>query len=492
MGVDINIFLSYADEDEKFMKALKKSLHASDINNVWGQDMLGGDDWERKTADAFDRADIILLLISPDFFNSDRCKEETKRALERSDTGKVRTIPILLRPTFYAEDHLLLKLQMLPSNRKPVTDWKTVDGAYKDITSNIHLVIKEILPIKKAIKEKYAQYICAAERFFMEEKHQEALETYKKAVRLASNYSYLSDHLPSLYKKEGDSFRELNRLEEALTAYEKAVQLEPKNREFYECMGDVLVDLNRFELALKAYNCSAECPDDVDRYMTILVKRAPTLRKLQRFKEALEDYEWIIKNNSSASTYYKEQGELLFILRRFEDARKAYEQAIDYASGSSDVDIAELYKNKGNVLFKLKRYELALQAYEEAIKRDPTNFQAWCNRARALKELADKEPVNLKKALAAYEEALKLAPEKAFLYREKGKVLLLLDHLEEALEAYNQAISREPGFGFDHLQVACIFDRLAKRFEQYAEQARETARKLAVPEENIVTSKLSM
>ncbi len=497
MGVDVKIFLSYADEDEESMEKLKKSLETGNINDIWSRDMLAGEDRERKTADEFNKADIILVLISQDFCSDQRCKEEMEHALARSSVGKARTIPIYLRPTPLDKDHPLHKLQWLPSNEASVTTWEDKeDAVYYQITKKIQRTIEYIILEKKAIKEKYAQYICDAERLFMEEKHQEVLEMYKKAIRLANNYSYLGDHLPSLYKKEGDSFRELNRLEEALTAYEKAVQLEPKNGEFYECIGDVLVDLNRFELALKAYNSSVECTDDTDRYMTILVKRAPTLRKLQRFKEALEDYQWIIEHNSSAATSYKEQGELLFILRRFEDARKAYEQAIDHASGSSDVDIAELYKSKGNVLFTLKRNELALQAYEEASKCDPTNFQIWCQQGRTLRRLADKNPVNLKKALEVYEEALKLAPESAFLYGEKGEILFLLEHFEEALEACNQAISRDPDLGFVHLQIALIFDRLAsqayKKFKQHAEQARETARKLGVPEESIVTSKLSM
>ena len=66
-----------------------------------------------------DAADVILLLVSPDFMASDYCYGvELKRALERHKRGQVRVIPIILRPVYW--QGILGMLQALPKDGKPV------------------------------------------------------------------------------------------------------------------------------------------------------------------------------------------------------------------------------------------------------------------------------------------------------------------------------------------------------------------------------------
>jgi hypothetical protein len=65
--------------------------------------------------------DIIVLLISADFFASERCYElEMKRALELSAAGAVRLIPVFLSPVDW---HIapLDQYSPLPPDGKPVS-----------------------------------------------------------------------------------------------------------------------------------------------------------------------------------------------------------------------------------------------------------------------------------------------------------------------------------------------------------------------------------
>jgi hypothetical protein len=52
--------------------------------NVWHDgDISAGTEWEQEIKEYLNKAHIILLLISPDFINSDYCYDtEMKRALE--------------------------------------------------------------------------------------------------------------------------------------------------------------------------------------------------------------------------------------------------------------------------------------------------------------------------------------------------------------------------------------------------------------------------
>ncbi len=90
-------------------------------------------------------AHIILLLVSPDFIDSEYCSvKELGPAMERHHKGEARVIPIILRPTFW-KGTPFRKLQALPNNGKPITEWSRRDAAYLTVVEGIEKVIKDIL-----------------------------------------------------------------------------------------------------------------------------------------------------------------------------------------------------------------------------------------------------------------------------------------------------------------------------------------------------------
>ncbi len=60
----------------------------------------------------------------------------------RSEQGKARVIPIMLRYT-NLHDTPFGNLAPLPRNGKPVTSWKNRDEAFFDIARGIQQVVKE-------------------------------------------------------------------------------------------------------------------------------------------------------------------------------------------------------------------------------------------------------------------------------------------------------------------------------------------------------------
>ena len=84
---------------------------------------------------------IILLLISSDFISSDSCWEiEVARAIERHEAGEATVIPIILRPTDW-NGAPFSKLQALPKNAQPVTEWENEDRALLDVVNGIRAVL---------------------------------------------------------------------------------------------------------------------------------------------------------------------------------------------------------------------------------------------------------------------------------------------------------------------------------------------------------------
>src|SRR2546429_3162891 len=89
-------------------------------------------------------AQIILLLISADFIQSDFCYSiEMEQAIDRHNAGEARVIPILLRPTDW-QGAPFDKLKMLPTDAKAVTRWRRRDDAFADIVQGIRASINDL------------------------------------------------------------------------------------------------------------------------------------------------------------------------------------------------------------------------------------------------------------------------------------------------------------------------------------------------------------
>src|SRR5947209_19710949 len=106
MVSSIKIFLCYAHEDEQLCKEL--AIHLGVLKRqgffeLWyDREISAGTEWEREIDKHLNSAQIILLLISQYFMNSNYCYLiEMKRALERHERGEARVIPVLLRPVYW-------------------------------------------------------------------------------------------------------------------------------------------------------------------------------------------------------------------------------------------------------------------------------------------------------------------------------------------------------------------------------------------------------
>ena len=111
-------FFSYSHSDETLRNELEKhfsTLRRQGFIKTWHDRGIGaGKEFDQEISQHIEEADIILLLISPDFLASDYCYEkEMTRALERHKSGEARVIPVILRPCDW-HDAPFGKLQAVP------------------------------------------------------------------------------------------------------------------------------------------------------------------------------------------------------------------------------------------------------------------------------------------------------------------------------------------------------------------------------------------
>jgi tetratricopeptide (TPR) repeat protein len=144
----IEVFYSYAREDENLRDELVKHLanlkRQGIITDWYDRDISAGKEWDEAIKKRLDSASVILLLISPDFMDSDYINAvEVRRAMERHEAGEARVIPVILRAVDW-EGAPFSKLQALPTEARPVTSWGNRDEAFSEVTKGIRKAVQEL------------------------------------------------------------------------------------------------------------------------------------------------------------------------------------------------------------------------------------------------------------------------------------------------------------------------------------------------------------
>ncbi|HMR68278.1 MAG TPA: TIR domain-containing protein, partial [Anaerolineae bacterium] len=185
MAEPVKLFFAYAREDQKLRAELAKHLaplRRSRLLSDWHDgDITAGSEWAADIDQALHAADIILLLISPDFLASDYCYDnEMTKAVARHDAGQAVVIPIILRPCYW-EDAPFGKLQALPKDAKPVSHWPHPDDAFFEITKVVRQTAEQV----KAKRQAEAEARAEADRRTQAEAERRAAEKAEAERRAA-------------------------------------------------------------------------------------------------------------------------------------------------------------------------------------------------------------------------------------------------------------------------------------------------------------------
>lgn len=143
-----SLFFSYSHADEALRDELEvhlSMLKRQGVIDTWHDRRIPpGKDIDRTIDINLENADIILLLISPNFIASDYCyAQEMTRAMERHGEGRAVVIPVILRPCDW-HDAPFGRLRATPRDGHPVTIWPDRDQAFLDVTRAVREAAKNV------------------------------------------------------------------------------------------------------------------------------------------------------------------------------------------------------------------------------------------------------------------------------------------------------------------------------------------------------------
>jgi tetratricopeptide (TPR) repeat protein len=194
----------------------------------------------------------------------------------------------------------------------------------------------------------------------------EAVKAADKAVQLTPNDA-------DLWRRVGNVLIDAGRGSDALLCFQHALKLDPRQWEAAYKAGQLLHDAGRFEEALCHLESSVEQrPDSVPT----LHMRALVLKSLNRLDEALADGVRAIELDPANADGYGNVAEILQTLGRNEDALSWYDRSL--AIGPN---VPRTVINKASSLAELGRFDEAMKEYERALVIEPGHAAAAWNLA---------------------------------------------------------------------------------------------------------------
>lgn len=144
----VRLFLSSAPRDQTYRDELVVHLKAmvrEGLVEVWHAAAVGYEEKDAQAAESLERADVILLLLSSNFFASDECQAQAARALERQRGGAAAVVPVLVRACHFA-DHAVAKLQALPRDGRPLpTAEAERDEPWSKIVEEVRGIVRSVV-----------------------------------------------------------------------------------------------------------------------------------------------------------------------------------------------------------------------------------------------------------------------------------------------------------------------------------------------------------
>jgi tetratricopeptide (TPR) repeat protein len=253
-------------------------------------------------------------------------------------------------------------------------------------------------------------------------KENEAIYAYESALDLAPDQKLPWNTLGHLYTK-------LNRNSEAHTAFQRAIEEDPKDPISWNGLGTILSKIERFDDAISAFQKAIEfAPNFVHPWNGL----GDVYTTTGQIDEAINSYENAIRLNNKLTNPWIGLGNIFLKQKRIQDAIQALEKAI-----AIDENSFHAWSDLGDIYLKTASYDEAIQAYSKAIELAP-NF-GWPYRNLASAFISKGRSTDAVPLLQKSIDLLNSSSEKAISFNKLGDTYRNLGDYQAALDAYQQA-----------------------------------------------------
>jgi tetratricopeptide (TPR) repeat protein/tRNA A-37 threonylcarbamoyl transferase component Bud32 len=224
-----------------------------------------------------------------------------------------------------------------------------------------------------------------------------------------------------------------HRVKDALTAYNRAVQIDSQNAEAWQGRGLTQALNGQHREALESFDRALQIDPTL---VTALTGKGTALNMLHRNQEALQVFDRAVTLEPDNAYAWNGKGAVLSALGQTEQALQAFDVALHF-----DPHMAKAWGNKGLVLRQQKRYSEALRAFEQALTYDRDSVIYWNGKGLVLYEMG-----RIKEAQQAYQEALNRDANYPPALYGLGNVYYAQQRFKSAIDFYKRALKNDPRF----------------------------------------------
>jgi len=286
--------------------------------------------------------------------------------------------------------------------------------------------------------------------FLGKKMYDEAIAAYQKAIELNPQYTNAYRYLGVAYRKKGMN-------DEAISAYKKAIELNPQYTEAHNELGIAYYNKKMYDEAISAYKKATETnPQYVSAYSNLGL----AYRKKGMNDEAIGAYKKAIEINPKYTLAHNGLGLAYYDKRMYDEAIAAYKKAIE-----TNANYSAAYNNLAKAYYEEGEYELAIEHRDRAVelgyKVDPEFSQRLDNAQKTLEQpvkIAKKPespptpslPKDIIKSFDKAAEFIKLLEEvkNSFLNEDYQEAQTFLDEARKILNSHLQTTPK-PAVFFD-------------------------------------------
>jgi tetratricopeptide (TPR) repeat protein len=212
-----------------------------------------------------------------------------------------------------------------------------------------------------------------------------------------------------------------SKLQDAITAYTKSIELIPNYAEAYYRRGTALAATSADQKAIQDFNMAIELNP---RYTWAYMFRGASYYKLANYQQAVTDLSKVVELKPDHTEAYLIRGASFHRLRNYQKAVQDFTKVIEMRP-----DYAEAYNLRGGAYFRLSEFQQAITNYTNAIELRPNHAALYYSRGIAYYTLKDYE-----QALTDFTRAIELNPSYAEAYAVRGATYGSLGKYERANE----------------------------------------------------------
>ena len=237
-----------------------------------------------------------------------------------------------------------------------------------------------------------------------------------------------AEESPVIHNNLGLVYARLNRLDEAITQYLRAIELNPNNKKAYNNLGSAYYSMGKIREAIESYEKLVSIdPHFAEAYYNLGIIYFNT----GKTREAIASYKKAIQVNPRSADAYYNLGNAYYSLGNITDAIESFKRIIEIEPG-----YVKAYNNLGGMYMSMDMKTDALNIYKKALEIDPRNINAYNGLGVVYASMGRK-----KEARQLLEKAIALSPDSgaihfnlAVLYNDEGRYDLAIEHCDKAIE----------------------------------------------------------